>query len=95
MQKYQYFEWGLTLNLDRFKVIIFQNIICEPFRFEKRDLQNSMRNLAKIQMSPKHVLPTLLFIRILRRVLTASVRSMLLEHNLEYYSKSNMLQKHI
>ena len=24
MQKYQYFEWGSTLNLDGFKMIIFQ-----------------------------------------------------------------------
>ena len=46
MQKYQYFKWGSTLNLDRFKIIIFQYIICKP-----------MRNLAKIQMLLKHILP--------------------------------------
>ena len=32
MQKYQYFVWGSTLNLNGFKIIIFQCIICEPFR---------------------------------------------------------------
>ena len=35
MQKYQYFEWGSTLNLDGFKIIIFQYIIYEPFRYWK------------------------------------------------------------
>ena len=29
MQKYQYYEWGSALNLDGFKIIIFQYIICE------------------------------------------------------------------
>ena len=38
MQKYQYFEWGSTLNLDGFKIIIFQYIICEPFRSWKEGL---------------------------------------------------------
>ena len=39
MQNYQYFEWGSTLNtLDGFKIIIFQCIICEPFRSWKEGL---------------------------------------------------------
>ena len=32
MQKYQYLEWGSTLNRDGFKIITFQYMICEPFR---------------------------------------------------------------
>ena len=35
MQKYQYFEWGSTLNLDGFKIINRSDL-------EKRDWQNSM-----------------------------------------------------
>ena len=49
---------GSTLNLDWFKIIIFQYIICEIL---KRGIGKTrckpMRNLAKIQMSPKHGLP--------------------------------------
>ena len=64
MQKYQYFEWGSTLNLDGFKIIIFQYIICEPFRSWKEGLVKlnvNLRNLAKIQMSPKHFRPPLFY----------------------------------
>ena len=43
MQKYQYFKWGSTLNLLK--------------RGIDKTLCKSTRNLAKIQMSPKHVLP--------------------------------------
>ena len=42
MQKYQYFEWGSTLNLDGFKIIIYQYIICSRSDLEKRDWQTSM-----------------------------------------------------
>ena len=48
MQKYQYFEWGSTLNLDGFKIIIFQYIICEPFRFWKEGLVKLDVNLWEI-----------------------------------------------
>ena len=37
LQKHQYFEWGSTLNLDGFKIIIFQ-YICEPLRYWKEGL---------------------------------------------------------
>ena len=57
MQKYQYFEWGSTLNLDGFKIIIFQYITCEPFRGIGKTRCKRMRNLAKIQISQKNVLP--------------------------------------
>ena len=40
MQKYQYFELGSTLNLDGFKIIIFQYVSRSDT--EKRDWQNSM-----------------------------------------------------
>ena len=57
VQKYQYFEWGSTLNLDGFKIIIFQYMICESFRYWKEGLTKldvkPVRNLVKIQMSPK------------------------------------------
>ena len=36
MQKYQYFEWGSNFNLDGFKMIIFQYIICEHKTFKVR-----------------------------------------------------------
>ena len=49
MQKYQYFEWGLTLNLDGFKIIIFQYIICEPFRSWKEGLAKLDVNLWEIR----------------------------------------------
>ena len=48
MQKYQYFEWGSTLNLDGFKIIIFQYIICEPFRSWKEGLVKLDVNLWEI-----------------------------------------------
>ena len=48
MQKYQYFEWGSTLNLDGFKIIIFQYIICEPFRSWKEGLVKLYVNLWEI-----------------------------------------------
>ena len=48
MQKYQYFEWGSTLNLDGFKIIIFQYIICEPFRSRKEGLVKLNVNLWEI-----------------------------------------------
>ena len=48
MQKYQYFEWGSTLNLDGFKIIIFQYIICEPFRYRKEGLTKLDVNLWEI-----------------------------------------------
>ena len=48
MQKYQYFEWGSTLNLDGFKIIIFQYIICEPFRYWKEGLTKPDANLWEI-----------------------------------------------
>ena len=50
-----------TLNLDGLKIIIFQYIICEPFRSWKEGIGKTrckpMRNLAKIQMSPKRFRP--------------------------------------
>ena len=48
MQKYQYFEWGSTLNLDGFKIIIFQYITCEPFRSWKEGLVKLDVNLWEI-----------------------------------------------
>ena len=48
MQKYQYFEWGSTLNLDGFKIIIFQYVICEPFRSWKEGLAKLDVNLWEI-----------------------------------------------
>ena len=48
MQNYQYFEWGSTLNLDGFKIIIFQYIICEPFRSWKDGLVKLDVNLWEI-----------------------------------------------
>ena len=48
MHKYQYFEWGSTLNLDGFKMIIFQLIICEPFRSWKEGLAKLDVNLWEI-----------------------------------------------
>ena len=48
MQKYQYFEWGSTLNLGGFKIIIFQYIICEPFRSWKEGLAKLDVNLWEI-----------------------------------------------
>ena len=48
MQKYQYFEWGSTLNLDGFKIIMFQYIICEPFRSWKEGLVKLDVNLWEI-----------------------------------------------
>ena len=48
MQKYQYFEWGSTLNLDGFKIITFQYIICEPFRSWKEGLVKLDVNLWEI-----------------------------------------------
>ena len=48
MQKRQYFEWGSTLNLDGFKIIIFQYIICEPFRYWKEGLTKLDVNLWEI-----------------------------------------------
>ena len=48
MQKYQYFEWGSTLNLDGFKIIIFWYIICEPFRSWKEGLVKLDVNLWEI-----------------------------------------------
>ena len=64
-QKYQYFEWVQSWTSTDLKLSYsnFQYIICEPFRSWKElegvgklDVK-PMRNLAKIQMSPKHVLP--------------------------------------
>ena len=49
VQKYQYFEWGSTLNLDRFKIIIFQYIMCEPFRYWKEGLTKLNVNLWEIR----------------------------------------------
>ena len=48
MQKYQYFEWGSTLHLDGFQIIIFQYIICEPFRSRKEGLVKLNVNLCEI-----------------------------------------------
>ena len=48
MQKYQFFEWGSTLNLDGFKIIIFSYIICEPFRSWKEGLVKLNVNLWEI-----------------------------------------------
>ena len=48
MQKYQCFEWGSTLNLDGLKIIIFQYIICEPFRSWKEGLVKLDVNLWEI-----------------------------------------------
>ena len=48
MQKYQYFEWGSTLNLDGFKIIIFQYIICEPLTYWKEVLTKLDVNLWEI-----------------------------------------------
>ena len=47
-QKYQYFEWSSTVNSDGFKVIIFQYIICEPFRSWKEGFAKLHVNLWKI-----------------------------------------------
>ena len=48
VKKYQYFEWGSTLNLDGFKIVIFQYIICEPFRSRKEGLAKLDQNLWEI-----------------------------------------------
>ena len=61
MQKYQYFEWGSTLNLDGPLSYFIHNMWAVPIL--KRGIGKTqckpMRNLGKIQMSPKHFRPPL------------------------------------
>ena len=48
MQKYQYFKWSSTFNLDGFRIITFQYIICESFRYWKERLTKLDVNLWEI-----------------------------------------------